>query len=264
MSAPRPAVLAAQGLAWHPRGVPVLGPLDLAVEAGECLAILGPNGAGKSTLLRLLAGLLEATAGQRLLDGHPYAELSRRALARRIAYVPQVRPARVPLSVRELVLQGRYPHRSPLAWALSAADYEAVERALERTGTSRLAERPLDELSGGERQAVYIAAALAQESAVLILDEPTTFLDAAHQRDVCSLLLRLHREGGQTIVLATHDLNFASTLADRVAALACGQLMACDRPAVLLEPDLLGRLFEAPFEVVRPGERPVTLLRLEP
>ncbi|MFN7960388.1 MAG: ABC transporter ATP-binding protein [Thermoanaerobaculia bacterium] len=256
------SLMAAQGVGWKPEGRQVLGPLDLEVRRGECLALVGPNGAGKTTLLRLLAGLLSPDQGELSFEGTPYSSLERRSLARRVAYVPQLRPASVPFTVRELVLQGRYPHLSRFRLALSTEDIAAVEEALERTGTGHLAERPVDRLSGGERQSVYIAAALAQQSAVLVLDEPTTYLDAGHQRDVCALLARLHREAGQTIVLATHDLNFASTLADRIAALVCGTLLACDTPERILVPELLGRVFQAPFTVVAGGPRPVTLLAL--
>ncbi len=242
----------------------MLGPLDLDVHAGECLALVGPNGAGKTTLLRLLAGLIEPTAGSLAFAGEPYRRFTRRAFAARVAYVPQIRPARVPLSVREVVLHGRYPHLVGPAASPREADFEAVARALATTAIEHLADRPLDELSGGERQAAYIAAALAQESPVLVLDEPTTFLDAGHQREVCALLARLHREVGQTVVLASHDLNFASAVADRMVALVCGTLSADGPPAEILTPERLAGLFGAPFEVVRGGPRPVTLVRLAP
>lgn len=257
-------LLAAHGLSWDADGRTILGPLDLEVRAGECLVLVGPNGAGKTTLLRLLTGLLRPRAGDLVWRGRRYAELSRRELARRIAYVPQIRPARVPLTVEEVVLLGRYPHLSALQWAPRAADFAAVDEALARVGVDELRRRPVDELSGGERQAVFIAAALAQEAELLVLDEPTIHLDARHQSDLAGLLLRLAGEAGRTVVLATHDLNLASLLGDRLLALAGGRILAAGRPAEILRTDLLERLFRARFEIVRPGDRPVTLLRLEP
>ena len=257
-------VLQARALAWRAGGREILGPFDLDVVAGECLMVVGPNGAGKTTLLRCLSGLLRPSAGEVRYRGRSFAALSRRELARHIAYVPQVRPAAVPLTVEEVVLLGRYPYLSPLQMAPSARDFAAVEEALARVGVAELRARPLDELSGGERQAVYIAAALAQESEVLVLDEPTTHLDARHQRDVAALLLRLKAEAGRTVIAATHDLNLASLLGDRLLGLAGGRAVALGPPAAILGEEVLGRLFGTGFEVVRGGERPVTLLTLSP
>jgi len=258
-------LLAARGVAWtSPGGRPILGPLDLEVLRGECLAVVGPNGAGKTTLLRVLTGLLRPSAGEVLYEGRSLAALSRREMARRIAYVPQIRPARVPLTVEEVVLLGRYPHLSRFQVAPRAEDFAAVDQALVLVGIEELRRRPLDELSGGERQAAYIAAALAQEAELLVLDEPTLHLDARHQSDLAGLLRRLPAEAGRTVVLATHDLNLASLLGDRLLALSGGKALASGRPAEILRPDLLERLFRARFEIVRGGERPVTLLELEP
>ena len=264
-------ILAVRGLTWQPSGGdhrrPVLGPVDLDILRGECLAVVGPNGAGKTTLLRCLTGLLRPTAGELRYEGRSFSTLSRRALARRIAYVPQIRPASVPLSVEEAVLLGRYPHLSPFQLAPRKEDFAAVDAALALVGIEDLRRRPVDELSGGERQAAFIAAALAQESELLVLDEPTIHLDARHQRDLAELLLRLLRvetEAGRTVVLATHDLNLASLLGDRLLALSAGQVLACGVPSQILEPGLLEKLFRTRFEIVRGGERPVTLLQLGP
>jgi iron complex transport system ATP-binding protein len=260
----RPApLLAARGLGWRAGGRRILGPLDLDVARGESLVVVGPNGAGKTTLLRLLAGLLAPSDGEVRLAGRPLAGHGRKELARRIAYVPQLRPVRVPLTVEAVVLLGRYPYLRPFQLAPAARDLEAVAEALRLVEIEPLRQRPVEELSGGERQAVYIAAALAQEAEILVLDEPTTHLDPRHEREIAALLPRL-REAGRTVVTATHDLNFASLTASRIAALKEGRILASGRPAELLEPGLLAELFEAPFEVVRAGERPVTLLRLGP
>ncbi len=256
------AVLSARGLAWELRGGVRLGPLDVDVRRGECFVLVGPNGAGKTTLLRTLTGLLPPSNGKIEWEGRSLGELSRRELARRLAYVPQVRPARVPLTVEEVVTLGRYPYLEPLQWAPRPEDRAAVERALALVEIEGLRARRVDELSGGERQAVWIAAALAQEAPVLVLDEPTTHLDPRHQREVAALLRRLKKDAGRTVVVATHDLNLASLLADRLLALSGGRSLACGPPAAILRPEILGRLFAAPFEIVRGGERPVTLLEL--
>jgi iron complex transport system ATP-binding protein len=255
-------LLAARALAWGTGGRRILGPVDLEVRRGECLVVVGPNGAGKTTLLRLLAGLLRPSAGEVSYRGRTFSALSRRELARRIAYVPQIRPAHVPLTVEEVVLLGRYPHLSAFQMAPRSEDFTAVEDALRLVGIEELRERPVDELSGGERQAVFIAAALAQESEMLVLDEPTIHLDARHQSDLAGLLLRLKAESGRTVVLATHDLNLASLLGDRLLAVSGGTILAVGTPAEILRPDLLETLFRARFEIVRGGERPVTLLEL--
>jgi iron complex transport system ATP-binding protein len=257
-----PPLLSARGLEWRSGNRTILGPLDVNAFRGECLAVVGPNGAGKTTLLRCLTGLLRPTAGEITFDGRSLASLSRRAVARRIAYVPQIRPSRVPLKVREVVLLGRYPHLSTMRIAPRSEDFAAVEEALRVVGIEELRDRPVDELSGGERQAVFIAAALAQESELLVLDEPTLHLDARHQRDLAALLLRLKAGEDHTVVIATHDLNLASLLGDRLLALSAGRELATGTPAEILRPDVLDRLFRARFEIVRAGERPVTILDL--
>jgi len=257
-------LLAARVLAWGTGGRRILGPVDLEVRRGECLVVVGPNGAGKTTLLRLLTGLLRPSAGEVSYRDRTFSALSRRELARRIAYVPQIRPAHVPLTVEEVVLLGRYPHLSAFQMAPRSEDFTAVEDALRLVGIEELRERPVDELSGGERQAVFIAAALAQESELLVLDEPTIHLDARHQSDLAGLLLRLKAESGRTVVLATHDLNLASLLGDRLLAVSGGKILAVGTPAEILRPDLLETLFRARFEIVRGGERPVTILELTP
>ena len=250
-----------RGLAWRAAGRRILGPVELAVRRGEFLAVVGPNGAGKTTLLRLVTGLLPPSGGELDWGATPYGRLSRAALARRIAYVPQVRPARVPLNVEQLVLLGRYPHLGRWRLAPRAEDFAAVEDALERVDALHLRRRPLVGLSGGELQTVYVAAALAQGSELLVLDEPTAHLDPRHQREIASLLQRL--TGERTVITATHELNFASLLADRVLALRDGRALALGPPAEVLRREVLMDLFEAPFETVRGGDRPVTVLGLE-
>ena len=258
------ATLSIRGAGWDVAGHTILDRIDLELRPGECLVVVGPNGAGKTTLLRLMAGLLQPSRGQLLWEQTPYGALARKELARRIAYVPQSRPLRVPLTVEQLVLLGRYPFLSPYRWAPRDADFAAVSRAMQLAGVSDLRLRRLEELSGGERQSAYIAAALAQEAEVLILDEPTTHLDPRHQRQIASLVLKLNRDEGLGVVLATHDLNLAAVLADRIVALLQGKVVGDGPPEELLRPEKLTEVFQAPFTVVREGARPVTLLEMEP
>jgi iron complex transport system ATP-binding protein len=253
-----------QDTTWETEGRHILGPLSLTIEAGECLVVVGPNGAGKTTLLRLLAGVLEPTAGEVGIEGRPYRAISRRRLARRIAYVPQIRPMSLPLTVEEVVLLGRYPHLSRWRLGHGAEDERAVTAALREVGLEDLRRRPVEQLSGGERQGVFIAAALAQAAPVLILDEPTTHLDPGHQRDVARLLLRLGGDRRRTVITATHDLAFAALLADRVCALKQGSILACGTPQEILQPEWLERLFAAQFRMVTTDSGPaVPLLRLD-
>lgn len=255
--------LSVRGAGWDAAGRRILDSIDLDLQPGECLVVVGPNGAGKSTMLRLMAGLLQPSRGQLRWDGEPYAGMARKQLARHLAYVPQSRPLQVPLTVEQLVLLGRFPYLSPFRWAPRTTDFAAVSKAMELAGVTDLRARRLEDLSGGERQSAYIAAALAQEADVLILDEPTTHLDPRHQRQIASLVLKLNREEGLGVVVATHDLNFAALLAHRVMALLDGKVVGMGPPEELLQPEKLMEVFQAPFTVVREGERPVTLLEME-
>ena len=243
-------------------GRAILDRVDVGIREGESVAIVGTNGAGKTTLLRLLANVLAPSRGGLSLRGIPYSELSARKLAGSLAYVPQVRPARVPLAVRDVVLLGRYPHKRSWSFGYEAADFEAATRALEVVGSADLAARDMSELSGGERQGVYIAAALAQEAECLILDEPTTYLDPGHQRRIAHLLERLIRQDGRTLVFASHDLNLAFALADRVIALEAGKVVAAGPTAEMLVTPLLEQLYGAPFHVSHPSGHPVVSVDL--
>jgi ABC-type cobalamin/Fe3+-siderophores transport system ATPase subunit len=257
-------LLRARSLSWSVAGKPILKPLDLDVRTRECLAIIGPNGAGKTTLLRLLTGLLEPTTGAVECTGRSLRQMRRVEAAQRIAYVPQVRPARVPLTVRQVVLLGRFPLRSRWRLAPGKSDLEAAERALRTVGLESLAERLMDSLSGGERQGVYIAAALAQESELLVLDEPTTHLDPRHQVEIARLLAALRTAGRHTIVFTTHDLNLAAAVVDRVLALRKGEVVALESPDVVIQPATLERVYGASFEIVERSGRRQVILELQP
>ena len=234
----------------------VLRDVSFAIAPGELVALCGPNGAGKSTLLRLLLGLHAPSAGRVTLAGTPVAALSRRAIARHAALLPQDAPADVPLSVREAVALGRLPHLGRLR-PETTADVEAVARALAATDTTALAERPLAELSGGERHRVHLARALAQEAPLLLLDEPIAGLDVAHQLAAMDLL-RATVDGGRAVVVALHDLALAARRCDRMLLLAGGTLCADARPADVLTPETLARVFGVHADIrLDPSGRPI-------
>ncbi len=227
----------------------VIDALDVSIPSGRITALVGPNGCGKSTLLRGLARLLAPRGGAAFLDGKAIHQLPTRELAKRLGILPQSPVAPEGLTVRELVAQGRYPHQSWFRqWA--AEDEEAVVRALELTGMAALADRPVDALSGGQRQRAWIAMTLAQETSVILLDEPTTFLDLSHQIEVLQLLERLNRDEGRTIVMVVHDLNHATRHAHYLVALKAGAVAAAGSPAEVVTPDLLRDVFGVEGAVV--------------
>ncbi|CCH30602.1 ABC transporter ATP-binding protein [Actinosynnema sp. NPDC047251] len=227
----------------------VLKGVDLAVGAGEWLSLLGQNGSGKTTLLRVLAGLLEPSRGAVLLDGGPLEALSRRDIARRIALLPQTTPYVHGLTVRQFVRQGRYAARGPLGM-LGESDDEQVRAALRDTGVAEWADTPLERLSGGQRQRVRLALALAQDAPVLLLDEPTTFLDIRHQIDVLNLVRALQRERGLTVVAVLHDLAQAARYSDRVVALREGVVHADGAPSEVVDAALLREVYGVAGEVL--------------
>jgi iron complex transport system ATP-binding protein len=203
----------------------VVDGVSLDVPRGTIVGLLGPNGSGKTTMLRLLSGTLAPTSGQVTLDGVAVASISRRDLARRIAVVPQETHSAFDFSALEIVMMGRYPHLG--AFELEGADDLAIARdALAATSTGALEARPFATLSGGEKQRVVIASALAQTSDVLLLDEPTASLDLGFQLDVTALLARLNRDRAVTMVVSTHDLNLAATLCSALVLLKAGRVIA--------------------------------------
>ncbi|MGY0537054.1 ABC transporter ATP-binding protein [Nocardioides sp. YJ-D4] len=220
----------------------VVHDLDLVIAPGEVTAIVGPNACGKSTLLRSMTRLLPPRTGRVLLDGKEVHATPAKQLARRMGLLPQSPIAPEGITVGELVGRGRHPHQRVLArW--SEADDRAVTAALRATDTVELMGRTVDELSGGQRQRVWIAMALAQETEVLLLDEPTTFLDISHQVEVLDLLTDLNRSAGTTIVMVLHDLNLAARYADHLIALHDGRLHSAGRPHEVLVPELVRDVF---------------------
>lgn len=234
--------LVARGLGVRFGKSTVLGDVDIELHPGSLLAIVGPNGSGKSTLLRALARLQPASSGQVLLDGRAIASLSAREVARRLSILPQGPGAPAGMTVRELVGQGRFAHLGLMGRA-GPGDRGAIESALALTGVTDLADRPVDHLSGGERQRAWIALALAQEAPVLLLDEPTTFLDVGHQFEVLALVRRLADERGLSVALVLHDLGHAARYADRIVVLDAGRVVAQGSAAEVLDDELVARVF---------------------
>jgi iron complex transport system ATP-binding protein len=248
------APLEARALTVAYDGGPVLDRLDLHIARGQTTAVVGANGCGKSTLLRALARLVAPRAGTVLLDGRAIRELPSRDVARRLGVLPQSPVAPDGLTVGDLVARGRYPHQG-LWRQWSEGDEAAVESALAATATAAFRDRPLDELSGGQRQRAWIAMALAQQTEILLLDEPTTFLDLAHQIDVLDLLDGLVADAGHTVVMVLHDLNQACRYADQLVAVRDGHIHAAGPPGELVDDEFVREVFGLEATVI---EDPVT------
>ncbi|WP_448071738.1 ABC transporter ATP-binding protein [Georgenia yuyongxinii] len=242
MSGRREHDLRAEALSLAYEGDPVVRDLDLEIPPAAVTAIVGANGCGKSTLLRGVARLLRPRSGVVRLDGAPVHARPAKEVARTIGILPQSATAPEGITVADLVGRGRYPHQGWFRqW--TTTDDAVVRAALEATATLDLAARRVEELSGGQRQRVWIAMALAQDPDVLLLDEPTTFLDVTHQIDVLDLLLEQNRERGTTVVMVLHDLNMAARYADHLVVMADGQVLATGPPSTVLTRELVGRAF---------------------
>ncbi|MFE7135204.1 ABC transporter ATP-binding protein [Streptomyces sp. NPDC057638] len=220
----------------------VVHELDLAIPDGRVTVIVGPNACGKSTTLRALGRLLKPSGGAVLLDGAELSRMPTKQIARAIGLLPQSPSAPEAITVADLVSRGRQPHQ---AWwrQWSEEDERAVTDAMERTDVRALADRNVDELSGGQRQRVWIAMALAQETDVLLLDEPTTFLDIAHQVEVLDLVRQLNHERGRTVVAVLHDLNQAARYADHLVAMKAGRIVAEGPPGEVVTAELVREVF---------------------
>ncbi|HEV7472206.1 ABC transporter ATP-binding protein [Pseudonocardia sp. T1-2H] len=252
-TAPHPlagtARLRAEGLRLGYGDRVVVDHLDLEVLHGTITAVIGPNGCGKSTMLRALGRLLAPSKGHVLLDGRRIDRMPTKEVATILGILPQAPSAPEGLTVGDLVARGRHPHQT---WyrQWSSDDEDAVAEALEWTGIADLAERPLDELSGGQRQRAWISMALAQGTDVLLLDEPTTFLDLAHQVEVLELVRRLHDEAGRTVVMVLHDLNLAARYTDRLVAMKDGRIVKAGEPGDVLTERLLSEVFGLDARVI--------------
>jgi iron complex transport system ATP-binding protein len=231
-------------------GTPILRNVSLAVNRGEFLAIVGPNGSGKSTLLKIMDGLWAPHQGKVLLQDKEISMYSRREIAKLVAVVPQDHQAQFPFTVLELVLMGRAPHVRGLAFE-SSHDHDIATAMMEKTDIAHLAAKPITSLSGGERQRAFIARALAQQSPIILLDEPNAHLDIAHQLEIFGVMKSMNREHGVTVVAVSHDLNLAASFGDRIAMLLCGGLVAIGPPEDVLTTERIREVFQAEVLVDR-------------
>ena len=251
--------LAARGVSVGYGARSVIDGLDVVIPPGVITTIIGPNGCGKSTLLRTLSRLLRPTSGTVVLDGEDIAALRTRDVAKKLGLLPQAPVAPEGLTVSDLVARGRHPHQSWLRqW--SSDDADVVRRALAMTGVADLADRPVDSLSGGQRQRVWISMTLAQGTDLLLLDEPTTYLDLAHAVDVLDLVDDLH-ESGRTVVMVLHDLNLATRYSDNLVVMREGAILAQGHPREVITADLLHEAFGLRAKVIDDpvGDRPLVV-----
>jgi iron complex transport system ATP-binding protein len=238
-----------------------LGPVSLEAHQRELVAILGPNASGKSTLLKLLAGLLKPLSGRIEIDGEDVSAMDLRTRAQRIALVAQESEMLFPLRVWEYVLQGRYPYGRRLRFE-TAEDCLMAGNALAQVGADALRDRWMDQLSGGEKQRVILARAMAQQPSLLLLDEPTQHLDIGGKVELLRRLRRLADENRYTVIVVTHELNLAAEFSDRIALMHRGKCLSIGSPDAVYQPELLEQVFEAPLEVeMRSTGRPRVLLR---
>jgi len=229
---------------------PIVSDLSFAIPDGAITALIGANGSGKSTILKTMARLMKAIHGHVYLDGKAIERMPTKQVAKQLAILPQQPTAPEGLTVSELVFFGRFPHQR--GWgSASKEDKEMVAWAIDMTGLAEFADRPLDQLSGGQRQRAWIAMALAQGTDILFLDEPTTYLDMAHQLEVMQLLRRLNREEGKTIVMVVHDLNHASQFADHVIAIKNGSIIKQGAPADVITCETIHDVFGIEADIIQ-------------
>lgn len=228
----------------------ILNDISIEIPENKISVIIGANACGKSTLLKTLARLLKPTAGEIILDGKQISKIPPKKLARSLGLLPQSPIVPEGITVADLVGRGRYPYQSFFK-GLEEKDYEAVEDAMEIMGISELANRSIDELSGGQRQRVWIAMALAQQTDILLLDEPTTFLDIAYQIEILDLLTDLNRKRGTTIVMVLHDINLSARYADYIFALQKGRLISKGTPLEVITEDMIRQVFDLDCTVIK-------------
>lgn len=226
----------------------IIDGLVLDVPRGGVTTIVGPNGCGKSTLLRAVAGLIPRERGEVVLDGRNSAEMKRREIARTLAVLPQTPVAPDGLTVRDLVGRGRHPHQTWLRQT-SGNDRAMVDEMMELTQVAEFAERPLERLSGGQRQRAWIAMVLAQDTPLVLLDEPTTYLDLSHSVELLALIRRLADEMGRTVVMVLHDLNLAARFSDQLVVMKGGEVQAAGTPVEVVSEQLLADVFSLPAVV---------------
>ncbi len=250
-----------RGLEFRYREKPVLDGASLEIREGEVFGILGPNGCGKTTLLKNLNRNLKPDAGAVVVDGEDIADLSKKDIARKVAAVPQVNEIRFSFTVRDIVAMGRMPFQKQFEGD-SASDLEIVDRALKDVGIYDMRDKRINEMSGGERQKVIIARALAQTPRYLLMDEPTNHLDVNTQFEVLDLVYRLSREKGLTVIIVSHDLPMASRYCDRIALINNHKVMCCGTPEEVLTPENMEKVFRVDAELCtdsKTGKRTVLL-----
>ena len=251
-------LMKAESICYKIRNKNILTDIDLEIHGGKITSIIGPNGSGKTTLLKLLCRNIRASKGSVYLDGKNILHAGNRSFARMIAYLSQQNECPPDLSVKELVEYGRYSHR-PWWRGFSKEDTQTVSWALERTGMSYFSERTLVSLSGGERQRAWIAMALAQKPRILLLDEPTTYLDICHQIEVLDLIRKLNIDEKISVVMVLHDINHAARFSDELVIIKNGKLFACGNPFDVINRENLRRAFHVETDVRYDGadRRPV-------
>lgn len=247
--------LIAQAVHFAYRHRTVLHDIDLAARPGRVLSIIGPNGAGKTTLLKCLNGLLRPSSGRVLLGDRPLEEYRRRERSATMAYVPQAEPSRFPMRVFDAVMLGRRPY---LGWTPRRTDLEVVAHTIDTVGIGHLAQRDMHELSGGERQKVGIAKAIAQDPEVLLLDEPTTYLDLEHQLNVLRIITELAEKRRVTVVMTIHDLNHALAASDDMVVMKRGKVVASGEPSCV-DPDLVAEVYGVHCDVITHRGRPIVV-----
>ncbi|BBY64825.1 ABC transporter ATP-binding protein [Mycolicibacterium helvum] len=245
--------LGARDLSLGYGALPIVAGLTVDIAPGAITAIVGPNACGKSTLLRGLARLLSPAGGQVVLDGTDISGLRTKDVARRLGLLPQSSIAPEGITVADLVTRGRFPHQKMLR-QFSRADQQAVAEAMDATGVTPIAGRPVDELSGGQRQRVWVAVVLAQQTPLILLDEPTTYLDIAHQIDLLDLFTELNIEQGRTIVAVLHDLNHACRFADEIIAMKAGSIVAMGDPSEIITADLVEAVYGLRCRIIEDPE----------
>jgi iron complex transport system ATP-binding protein len=255
------AVLQSRDVSFSYDGRPALRGVSLQIAPGDFVGLIGPNGAGKSTLINILNGILSPQRGEVLLHNKPLAAYTRREIALHIATVPQLLSVVFPFRVMEIVLMGRHPHLGLFSFE-SPRDIAVARQVMRETSVLELADRPFNELSGGERQSVIIAKALAQDAEILLLDEPTASLDIKHQVFVYRLLERLRRERGKTIVIVSHDVNLAALFCQRLILLKHGVVVCEGTPRDVITKPIIEEVYETEVDIISDGDTPlIRLLR---
>ncbi len=252
----KPPIIQIENLSIELSGNLILKDISMSVNDGEYVSIIGPNGAGKTTLIKCIAGIYREWKGSIQIAGQPFERYDSKALAKLQSYVPQAEGRTNPLSVMEFVTMGRYPHLSAFT-TLKADDYSAIDDAIERAGLEPFRHRKMNTLSGGERQMAFIAAALAQGAKILLLDEPSTFLDYRHQAKVSAILKSACRENGITVMAVHHDINTAAACSDRIYAIKGGAITFSGTPEEATDQKTLKGIYDTEFISAPSPGRPI-------